>query len=213
MDGLELLRRQIALQIAWGVDEALLDAPQNRLIARPAPAESQNPPAPPPKPPLRSLTGPRLAGPAEAARIAGSCDTLMALQAALGAFAGCALRDTATQLVFADGAEQTRLMLVGEAPGAEEDRIGRPFVGPAGRLLDKMLATIGLDRTLVRIANVVPWRPPGNRVPTESEISVCLPFLQRLATYHPAYLLRTPSAKREAWLDLITLAERLKTLP
>jgi uracil-DNA glycosylase family 4 len=279
MDSLELLRLQIALQIEWGVDEVLLDAPQDRRqAARPAlpgfpatkaatdvaaaPVDTLT--APQLRPASRPAAAARLAGPAEAAKIAAACNTLEALQTALGSFAGCALRDTATQLVFADGAEQTNLMLVGEAPGAEEDRIGRPFVGPAGQLLDKMLASINLNRSLLRIVNVVPWRPPGNRAPTESEIATCLPFLYRhialiqpaclvllgataakamlpaparntgirrlrggwqaleipgldtqipaLPTYHPAYLLRTPSAKREAWLDLIALAERLKTL-
>jgi uracil-DNA glycosylase family 4 len=110
---------------------------------------------------------------------------LAALQAALSGFTGCALRDTATQLVFADGPEQAQVMLVGEAPGAEEDRIGRPFVGPAGQLLDRMLGSIGLQRDTVRIVNTVPWRPPGNRTPTEAEIAVCLPFLQRHITLRP----------------------------
>ena len=94
----------------------------------------------------------------------------------MAAFTGCALRDTATQLVFADGAADARLMVIGEAPGGEEDRAGRPFVGPAGQLLDRMLGSIGLDRRTVRIANVVPWRPPGNRAPTEAEIAA-LPAL------------------------------------
>ncbi len=274
MDGLERLRAQIALQFAWGADEVLLDAPQDRRqAARPAPAEIQEPPglprpadrpAPTPGTASTQRTAPGMpAAPAEAEKIAAACDTLAALKTALTAFAGCALRDTATQLVFADGAEAARIMLIGEAPGAEEDRIGRPFVGPAGQLLDKMLASIGLDRSLVRIVNVVPWRPPGNRAPTESEIAVCQPFLHRhialirpdvlvllgataaramlpaadrntgirrlrggwrsleipgietgipaLPTYHPAYLLRTPGAKREAWLDLLALKERLQT--
>ncbi len=263
MDELELLRQQIALQIAWGADEILLDAPQDRRFAvkTAPPAEIQQSPARPAPAPRIAPSLP--AGPAEAAAIAAACDTLAALRAALAAFAGCALRDTATQLVFADGAEAARIMLVGEGPGAEEDRIGRPFVGPAGQLLDRMLASIGLDRLAVRIVNVVPWRPPGNRAPTESEIAVCLPFLQRhialvqpqflvllgataarallpapdrnagirrlrgawrnlqipgmeraipsLPTYHPAFLLRTPSAKREAWLDLLALKNRLES--
>jgi DNA polymerase len=250
MDALSALR----LQLEWGADEALLDAPQNRLQAKPAPA-----PAAAPTP--RAVTSASLpAGPADAARLAAGCQTLEDLRAALDAFTGCALCDTATRLVFADGAEQTNLMLIGEAPGAEEDRAGKPFVGPAGQLLDKMLASIGLDRTRLRIVNVVPWRPPGNRTPTETEIAICLPFLHRhialmrpktlvllggvaakamlpdhratgirrlrgqwraleipglegkiptLPTYHPAYLLRTPSAKRESWHDLIALRQRL----
>jgi uracil-DNA glycosylase family 4 len=97
----------------------------------------------------------------------------------LEAFDGCPLKATATRLVFADGNPQSRLMLVGEAPGADEDRQGKPFVGRAGRLLDKMLAAIGLDRSHVYIVNIVPWRPPGNRTPTPQETSICLPFIQR----------------------------------
>lgn len=269
MDSLELLRLQIALQIEWGADEILLDAPQNRLAVKTTQAGNLATAVSPTPTPAKAAARPKspspsLAGPAEAARIAAACGTLEALKTALASFAGCALSETATQLVFADGAENAKIMLVGEAPGAEEDRAGRPFVGPAGQLLDKMLASVRLDRTLVRIVNVVPWRPPGNRAPTESEIAVCLPFLHRhialikpeclvllgataakamlpapdrnsgirrlrghwraleipfseanipaLPTYHPAYLLRTPSAKREAWLDLIALADRMKTM-
>jgi DNA polymerase len=260
MELLEILR----LQLEWGADEALLDAPQNRFAA-PKP-KSAPPAASPPAPalanPLPRTTIPGLpAGPAEAETFANACNTLDELRAALAAFTGCALRDTATQLVFADGAAHTNLMLIGEAPGGDEDRIGRPFVGAAGQLLDKMLASINLDRTQLRIVNVVPWRPPGNRAPTESEIAVCLPFLHRhialirpaglvllgavaakallppplrnsgirrlrgqwqtleipglahsiacLPTYHPAYLLRTPAAKRESWHDLIALRQWL----
>ena len=97
----------------------------------------------------------------------------------LEAFEGCGLKATATQLVFADGNPEARLMLVGEAPGRDEDLEGRPFVGLSGQLLDRMLAAIGLDRTSVYIANVVPWRPPGNRTPSPQETQVCLPFIQR----------------------------------
>ena len=103
-----------------------------------------------------------------------------ALRRALEGFDGCALQKTATNLVFYDGNPAARLVLVGEAPGAEEDRRGLPFVGPSGRLLDRMLASIGLDRTQVLIANTVFWRPPGNREPTIAEKAVCLPFLERL---------------------------------
>ena len=104
-------------------------------------------------------------------------------------FDGCALKRTATQLVFADGVPGSRVMFVGEAPGADEDRIGRPFVGRAGQLLDRMLAAIGLDRGSVYIANVVPWRPPGNRIPTPQETQVCLPFMERqIELADPEYL-------------------------
>ncbi len=112
----------------------------------------------------------------EAARNAANLDELRAI---LDRFEGCALRATATQLVFADGNPQARLMFVGEAPGRDEDIEGVPFVGRSGKLLDRMLAAIGLDRKSVYIANIVPWRPPGNRTPTPQETAICLPFTQR----------------------------------
>jgi DNA polymerase len=105
--------------------------------------------------------------------------TLDELRAALGKFDGCGLKATATQLVFADGNPQARLMFVGEAPGRDEDIEGLPFVGRSGKLLDRMLSAIGLDRTSVYIANIVPWRPPGNRTPTPQESQICLPFISR----------------------------------
>jgi uracil-DNA glycosylase family 4 len=101
------------------------------------------------------------------------------LRAILENFQGCGLRGTATQLVFADGNPQARVMFVGEAPGYEEDISGRPFVGRSGKLLDRMMEAIGLDRTKAYIANVVPWRPPGNRTPTPQETAICLPFIRR----------------------------------
>ncbi len=114
---------------------------------------------------------------------------LEALRSILADFDGCALKRTATQLVFADGVPGSRVMFVGEAPGGDEDRIGRPFVGRAGQLLDRMLSAIGLDRQKVYIANVVPWRPPGNRTPTPQETQICLPFLQRqIQLADPEYL-------------------------
>ncbi|MDF2119082.1 uracil-DNA glycosylase [Roseiarcaceae bacterium H3SJ34-1] len=122
-------------------------------------------------------------GPEEAARTAGelaaSARTLDELRTALDGFDGCGLKRTAGRLVFADGNPQARIMLVGEAPGADEDRQGLPFVGRAGQLLDRMLASIGMDRTQVYIANVVPWRPPGNRTPSPQETAICLPFMLR----------------------------------
>jgi uracil-DNA glycosylase len=105
--------------------------------------------------------------------------SLAALREVLERFEGCALCNTATQLVFADGNPDARVMFVGEAPGRDEDLEGLPFVGRSGKLLDRMLAAIGLDRTSVYIANVVPWRPPGNRTPTPQESSICLPFTLR----------------------------------
>ncbi len=264
MELLDALR----LQWEWGADEALLDAPQDRRHALPpAPLAFPQPQAPASAPARRLAPPPRpaatpLAGPEDAARLAAGCTTLEELAEAMRGFSGCALKDTATQLVFADGAADARLIIVGEAPGGEEDRVGKPFVGPAGQLLDRMLGSIGLDRTQVRIINTVPWRPPGNRTPTETEIALCLPFLHRqialiaprgllilgavaakallgaeaqggirrlrgkwrdahieglpdplpcLPSYHPAYLLRTPLAKRESWQDMLNLQDWLKT--
>jgi len=112
----------------------------------------------------------------EAARSATNLDELRAM---LAKFEGCALRITAKQLVFADGNPHARVMFVGEAPGREEDLEGLPFVGRSGKLLDLMMAAIGLDRTGAYIANIIPWRPPGNRTPTPQESQICLPFIQR----------------------------------
>ncbi|MFY9784191.1 MAG: uracil-DNA glycosylase [Pseudolabrys sp.] len=115
----------------------------------------------------------------QARSVAKNAKTLDELRAILDRFEGCALKSTASQLVFADGNPEARLMLVGEAPGREEDIEGLPFVGRSGKLLDRMLAAIGLDRTSVYIANIVPWRPPGNRTPTPQESQICLPFILR----------------------------------
>lgn len=258
------LKDALRLQCEWGADEALAETPQDRRNA-PAPA---SPPASAPAPLAFQKPAPRraapaaLAGPEDAARLATSCMSLDELEAAMRDFSGCALRDTATQLVFADGAADAKLVIIGEAPGGEEDRAGKPFIGPAGQLLDRMLGSIGLDRTKVRIINTVPWRPPGNRTPTEAEIALCLPFLHRqialvspagllilgavaakallgaeaqpgirrlrgqwrqvrieglpsplpcLPSYHPAYLLRTPLAKRDSWHDMLQLRAWLET--
>ena len=112
----------------------------------------------------------------EAARSAPDLETLRQI---LDRFEGCGLRATASRLVFGDGNPSARVMLIGEAPGREEDLEGRPFVGRSGKLLDRMLAAIGLDRSSVYIANIVPWRPPGNRTPTPRETAICLPFILR----------------------------------
>ena len=116
---------------------------------------------------------------ASAREIAAACHDLAMLEAAAGEFDGCALRETALNLCFADGGPDAEVMLIGEAPGAEEDRLGKPFVGQSGKLLDKMLATIGVQRSSVYITNVIYWRPPGNRSPTQAEIAACQPFLER----------------------------------
>jgi DNA polymerase len=188
---------------------------------------------------------------------AGQAGSLDELRATLASFDGCGLRATAKNLCFYRGAAQSRLMLIGEAPGRDEDIKGKPFVGRAGQLLDRMLAAIGLSEADVHITNIVYWRPPGNRTPTPQEAQVCRPFLERqvelaapdfvlllggaaakeiygaaegimrlrgkwreatlgarkvraLATLHPAYLLRTPAAKRLAWRDLLAVKAALE---
>lgn len=186
---------------------------------------------------------------------------LAALREALAQFDGCALKKTATNLVFADGNPEAEIMLIGEAPGADEDRQGKPFVGVSGQLLDRMMAAIGFDRSTFYITNVCFWRPPGNRKPTEAELAAQLPFVTRhielikpkvlvlvggssaqgllglndgitrlrgrwfdyaspdlgapipaIPIFHPAYLLRQPGLKREAWRDLLKLKARLDGL-
>lgn len=253
----------LKLQWDWGADEALLETPQDRRHA-PAPPRSSVVSIKKAAPSPRRSALDVLAGSEDAARLAAACTNLTELKKAMENFGGCALKHTATQLVFADGPDDAKFLIIGEAPGGEEDHIGKPFVGPAGQLLDKMLASIGLDRTMVRIINAVPWRPPGNRTPTETEIGLCLPFLHRhialmeplglmalgavaskatlgasaqagirrirgqwhpatinglsspipcLPSYHPAYLLRMPMAKKEAWDDLLNLFGWLKANP
>ncbi len=169
-----------------GVDLAVDEAPHDRF-ASPPKVEAQPRPAPTPQQSVARapvIAVPRApAAPDEAAgearQRAASARTLDELRTILESFDGCSLKATANRLVFADGTPGARVMLVGEAPGAEEDREGRPFVGRSGRLLDRMLAAIGLDRSQVYIANVIPWRPPGNRTPTPQETAICLPFVTR----------------------------------
>ena len=162
-----------------GADEAVAEEPVNRLVAKAAPVTPMPATAPRPAPARAPvpLTGDMI-GDAQAA--AASATTLAELKAALEAFEGCGLKRSATNTVFADGVPQGGIMLIGEAPGRDEDRIGKPFVGRAGQLLDKMLASIGLDRASnAYITNVINWRPPDNRDPTPEEAASCLPFLRR----------------------------------
>jgi uracil-DNA glycosylase len=238
---------------AAGVDIAVGEEPVDRFAQRPPPRVTLPPAAQAEQPAAMLALG---GDPGEARALAARAQTLDELQAILGAYDGCGLKLRATQLVFADGNPQAEIMLIGEAPGAEEDRQGKPFVGKSGQLLDRMLQAIGLDRTKVYIANTVPWRPPGNRPPTPEEIALCLPFLQRqvelvaprivltlggpamqtvfqtsvgiikmrgkwsevtignhkveaMPTLHPAYLLRNPPAKQQAWRDLLSLKMKM----
>lgn len=213
---------RLALMVESGISDAMGEAAVNHYEMSQAPeVEAQDAPAMK-KAPLRpaAVTGfaeaPTARAPAtiplgesqisETAReTARACQTLDELRNALETFEGCSLKHTAKNLVFADGNPAGRIMLIGEAPGREEDLEGKPFVGPAGQLLDRMLAAIGLDRSHVYIANTLPWRPPGNRTPTPAEIALCLPFLQRqIELVDPAVLvcLGGVSAKQMLQTDL-----------
>jgi DNA polymerase len=262
----------LAWQVEVGATDAISDHPLDRyslpdrapwLPARdtpPAPAGRKAAPAepareaPPPSPPA-----PDVDPVAEAEAAAGAAQTLEDLRGTMAAFPHCPLRQGARQLVFADGRPGARLMIVGEAPGREEDEKGLPFVGRAGRLLDMMFAPVGLSRTApdleraLYITNILPWRPPQNRDPRPDEIAMMKPFLARhvelagpdlliamgniscqallgrrgitrlrgtwtealglpcLPMFHPAYLLRNPAAKREAWADVLEAAARLES--
>ena len=264
------VQQLLAFYLEAGVDCALGDEPVDRLaepdsvpVAAAAPREIV-PPRPAREIPAAMPAAPRadvalapdeaISSAREAARTA---PTLDALRALLENFDGCALKHTATRLVFADGNPQARVVFVGEAPGREEDIEGLPFVGRSGKLLDRMISAIGLDRSKAYIANVIPWRPPGNRTPTPQETQICLPFIRRqielvnpdvlvtlgnpstqtllatregimktrgkwfdydtgtrtiraIATFHPAYLLRSPSYKRMTWQDLLAIAKALE---
>jgi DNA polymerase len=184
----------LSFQFEAGVDVALDDVAPDRFakralepapMAAPAPARAapSRTPLPAFVPTQAPASAPALPAAEEAVTsardAAKTAKTLDELRAALARFEGCALKTTAMNLVFADGNPEARVMFVGEAPGAEEDREGLPFVGRSGKLLDRMLGTIGLDRTNVYIANIVPWRPPGNRTPTPQESATCLPFIRR----------------------------------
>ena len=244
------MKAALEWQIAMGADEAILEAPVDRYAL----------PAPPPKKassPVDPTQEDKVDAVALAAAAAGAAADLEALRAAMEAYELCELKRGARQLVFSDGQPAARVMIVGEAPGRDEDLQGKPFVGRAGQLLDLMFSHIGLSRqssdaeTALYITNVLPWRPPQNRDPLPDEIAMLLPFLKRhielidpdiivamgnhscqallgrrgitrlrgswtealgkpvLPMFHPAYLLRTPEAKREAWADLLSLKARL----
>lgn len=167
---------------AAGVDLAVLNEPVDRFAASVVPPRSR--PAPVLVPQPGAVEAPVVvaslsADPAETRALAAGATTLDELRAIMNAYEGCTLKKRATQLCFADGNPEAEIMLVGEGPGEQEDIQGKPFVGRAGQLLDRMLAAIGLDRTKVYIANMVPWRPPGNRDPSPEELALCAPFLHR----------------------------------
>ena len=171
----------LALQIEWGADEALAERPLDRRARRPVPpGPAPVPPGPPPAP-ARGTTPL-----ARAQAMAAAAADLGALRAALAGFDGCALRHTATSLVFAEGDPGAPVTLVADVPTAAEDRAGTPFAGAPGAFLDRMLASIGLQRTDTYACSLLPWRPPGDRKPADAEIQLCLPFLWRhLALVRP----------------------------
>ncbi len=247
----ETARALLDWQVELGVTEAVGDAPVDRYaLAEAAPVRAMAAPAAP------AVTAADPVAVAEG--MAGAAVTLEELAEAQAAYDLCDLKKGARNFVFADGNPQARVMVIGEAPGRDEDLEGKPFVGRAGQLLDRMLSAIGLARTAhhreeaVYITNVLPWRPPANRDPEPGEIAMMLPFLRRhvelaapdllvlmgntpcaavlgtrgilrlrgnwtagfglpaLPMTHPAYLLRQPAAKREAWADLLSLKARLR---
>ncbi|GJD38792.1 MULTISPECIES: uracil-DNA glycosylase [Methylobacterium] len=162
-----------------------ISAPQERPQADPVPPRRELPPRGEAlaTSPARTYGQSAASKPGEAAGDARArardVATLKELEALLADFDGCPLKFTAKNLVFADGNPASKLMFIGEAPGADEDRVGKPFMGRSGQLLDRMMAAIGLDRTKAYVTNIVPWRPPGNRNPTPQEVSICKPFIER----------------------------------
>ncbi|MDE1974688.1 MAG: uracil-DNA glycosylase [Hyphomicrobiales bacterium] len=217
------------------VDRLADDAPPSQPASPPLPARGPNsanraPSAPGADDRTLFQTAPATPEAAimAARQAAKSATTLEALRALLDAFEGCMLRSTATQLVFADGNPNARVMFVGEAPGRDEDLAGTPFVGRSGKLLDRMMAAIGLDRSKAYIANIVPWRPPGNRTPTPHESAICLPFIHRqIELVNPDILvcLGGPSAQtllaikegitrsRGRWFSYDTGTREIRALP
>ena len=236
-------------QVELGADECISDAPINRYDV---PAEAPKVAAKAVKPAAPVIT-PKLDVVAEAQKAAQAASNLDELKAAMAGFEHCDLKKGAQNLVFSDGIVGAPLMVVGEAPGREEDIAGKPFIGAAGAMLDRMLGAIDVSRTKdVYITNVIPWRPPSNRDPKSLEIAMMQPFLMRhialaapkvliamgniscqalldrkgvtrlrgtwaeaaglplMPMFHPAYLLRNPAVKREAWADLLDVRARLK---
>lgn len=241
-------------QVELGATDAIGDAPVDRYVV---PQAVEKPKAAATPTGAMEIAKPDAVS--DARRAAGAATTLPELETALAAFEHCTLKRGARNLVFADGVAGARVMIVGEAPGRDEDREGRPFVGRAGQLLDRMLAAIDMGRDHatdpVYITNILPWRPPQNRDPNPDEIAMLRPFVERhialakpdvlvvmgnisaqallgkrgitrlrgnwmesqglpvMPMFHPAYLLRNPAAKREAWADLLSLKARLMETP
>lgn len=217
----------LKLQLEFGVDETIGDTPVNRYtraeIDKQAPLHKPYPRVPNTKHSARAgdqrdikqkvATGPQKTSQdvLESAGVASTAQTLEELRTELNEFNGCALKRTATNLVFADGNPEANVMIIGEAPGADEDRLGLPFVGVSGRLLDQMLNFIGLDRSTTYITNILPWRPPGNRKPTQTEVAVCLPFTKRhIELVKPKVLLLAGGAAASTLLDTNQSISRIR---
>ena len=256
----------LAWQVAMGADEAISDAPVNRFEVsaakptrrKPAVETRAEPAAPRPGSAPAQANINLQSGVTDAEAIAQACGSLAELEEAVRAFEGCGLKKTAMNTVFADGNPQAPVMIIGEAPGADEDRQGKPFVGVSGQLMDRMMAAAGLTRDEnLYITNILPWRPPGNRKPNPQEIALCLPFIRRhielkapkvvafaggtsaaallettqgitrlrgrwaelrvadatfpaMPMLHPAFLLRQPAMKGQAWRDILEMRARLK---
>ncbi len=278
-------RAALQFYLDSGVDETMLDEAPDRRVLREVPPTADTPSIPETLKPAGAAAKPKAAetSPAqiplgksdarnEAVKLAQAAQTLDDLREAIAEFDGIAIKKTATNMVFSDGHEKAPVMLVGEAPGADEDRQGKPFVGVSGQLQDKILKCIDLDRSdedpakSVYISNILNWRPPGNRTPNPAEIEVSLPFIERhiqlikpkilifcggvsaksllgssdsisrlrkgwhdylpqtpelkegaepipaIATYHPAYLLRTPAQKKAVWADMLSVQDKRRDL-
>ena len=203
MDALAAFRL-LSLQLEWGADEALLDAPIDRFARPVAVSERQG---------GRVATAPAVArSPASGPAALADCATIAGLRAAIAAFDGCALRVTATSTVLPEGQDGAATLLIGDPPNEDDDRAGRPFAGAAGAYLDRMLASIRVSRAELLVAPLIPWRPPGGRPPSPSEIAQCLPFLHRLillarprrlvlAGSLAAGTLLGPGARARGWVD------------
>lgn len=199
-----------------GVDEAIAESPIDRF-ALPAAEIAKQTPAKPAAiaaniaSASRTPTPPK-AGIRLASEIAAACNSIAELETAIRAFDGCSLKFTATNTVIADGAANSRIMIIGEAPGADEDRQGIPFCGASGQLLNKMLAAIGLNRSKnCYITNMIYWRPPGNRNPSTEEISICQPFVRRhVELFNPAIVICAGGTATSALLESTLGITRLR---
>ena len=279
-ESLAAYRSALQWHIDAGADEVLSDEPVDATVMPALPKKEPAQKATRPPPQTNVASGSQTTMPmgapdarAKAVELAKQANTREELREAIAAFDGLALKKTATNLVFCDGNPEAPVMLIGEAPGADEDRLGKPFVGMSGQLLDRILKCINLDRkdetpeNALYISNILNWRPPGNRTPNPAEVEVSLPFVEKhialakpkllilaggvstkalldtttgisrlrgqfqdykpltkelfetppapipaLATYHPAYLLRTPSQKKLVWQDILMLQEKLREL-